>query len=102
MIAGVDFSGTVESSSHPAWEPDDKVVLNGWGLGETHLGAYAQKARVNGDWLVRLPQTISAREAMAIGTAGYTAMLAVMALERARITPTPGPIVVTGAARSGG
>ena len=69
MIAGVDFSGTVESSSHPAWEPGDKVILNGWGLGETHLGAYAQKARVKGDWLVRLPQNISAREAMAIGRA---------------------------------
>ena len=98
MIAGVDFSGTVESSSHPAWEPGDKVILNGWGLGETHLGAYAQKARVKGDWLVRLPQNISAGEAMAIGTAGYTAMLSVMALERAGITPTRGPIVVTGAA----
>ncbi|HMG81273.1 MAG TPA: acryloyl-CoA reductase, partial [Xanthobacteraceae bacterium] len=98
MIAGVDFSGTVESSSHPAWEPGDKVILNGWGLGETHLGAYAQKARVKGDWLVRLPQNISAREAMAIGTAGYTAMLSVMALERAGVTPARGPIVVTGAA----
>src|ERR1700730_2233130 len=98
MIAGVDFSGTVESSSHPAWEPGDKVILNGWGLGETHLGAYAQKARINGDWLVRLPQSISAREAMAIGTAGYTAMLAVMALERAGVTPARGPIVVTAAA----
>ena len=91
MIAGVDFSGTVESSSHPAWEPGDKVILNGWGLGETHLGAYAQKARVKGDWLVRLPQNISAREAMAIGTAGYTAMLSVMALERAGITPRARP-----------
>src|ERR1700683_4583443 len=98
MIAGVDFSGTVESSSHPAWEPGDKVVLNGWGLGETHLGAYAQKARVKGDWLVRLPQNISAREAMGIGTAGYTAMLAVMALERSGVTPARGPIIVTGAA----
>src|ERR1700719_2544754 len=98
MIAGVDFSGTVESSSHPAWEPGDKVVLNGWGLGETHLGAYAQKARVKGDWLVRLPGSISARDAMAIGTAGYTAMLSVMALERAGVTPARGPIVVTGAA----
>src|ERR1700722_12142169 len=98
MIAGVDFSGTVESSSHPAWEPGNKVVLNGWGLGETHLGAYAQKARVKGGWLVRLPQDIDARDAMAIGTAGYTAMLAVMALERSGVTPTRGPIVVTGAA----
>jgi acrylyl-CoA reductase (NADPH) len=98
MIAGVDFSGTVESSTHPAWKPGDKVILNGWGLGETHLGAYAEKARVKGDWLVRLPQGISARDAMAIGTAGYTAMLSVMALERAGIDPKRGPIIVTGAA----
>jgi len=98
MIAGVDFAGTVETSSHSAWKPGDKVILNGWGLGETHLGAYAQKARVKGDWLVRLPASISARDAMAIGTAGYTAMLSVMALERADVTPQRGPIVVTGAA----
>jgi len=98
MIAGVDFSGTVETSSHPAWKPGDKVILNGWGLGETHLGAYAEKAKVKGDWLVRLPDSISARDAMAIGTAGYTAMLAIMALERAGITPARGPVVVTGAA----
>jgi acrylyl-CoA reductase (NADPH) len=98
MIAGVDFAGTVESSSHPAWKPGDKVVLNGWGLGETHLGAYAQKARVKGDWLVRLPASMSARDAMAIGTAGYTAMLSVMALERAGLNPARGPVVVTGAA----
>src|ERR1700756_5733473 len=69
MIAGVDFSGTVESSSHPAWNTGDKVILNGWGLGETHLGGYAEKARVKGDWLVRLPARNSARGAMAIGTA---------------------------------
>src|SRR5271163_5115265 len=98
MIAGVDFAGTVEASSHPAWKPGDKVILNGWGLGETHLGAFAQKARVKGDWLVRLPASMSARDAMAIGTAGYTAMLAVMALERAGLNPARGPIVVTGAA----
>jgi acrylyl-CoA reductase (NADPH) len=98
MIAGIDFAGTVESSSHPAWKPGDKVILNGWGLGETHLGAYAQKARVKGDWLVRLPSGMSTREAMAIGTAGYTAMLAVMALERHGLTPAAGPVVVTGAA----
>jgi acrylyl-CoA reductase (NADPH) len=98
MIAGVDFAGTVESSSHAAWKAGDKVILNGWGLGETHLGAYAQKARVKGDWLVRLPESISAHDAMAIGTAGYTAMLSVMALERAGITLQRGPIVVTGAA----
>ena len=98
MIAGIDLAGTVETSTHPAWKPGDKVVLNGWGLGETHLGAYAQRARVKGEWLVRLPQSISPREAMAIGTAGYTAMLAVMALERAGIVPARGPVIVTGAA----
>ena len=80
MIAGIDFAGTVETSTHASWKPGDKVILNGWGCGETHLGAYAEKARVKGDWLVPLPKSISAREAMAIGTAGYTAMLAVMAL----------------------
>jgi acrylyl-CoA reductase (NADPH) len=98
MIAGVDFAGTVEASSHPAWKPGDKVILNGWGCGETHLGAYAEKARVRGDWLVRLPASMNAREAMAIGTAGYTAMLAVMALEGHGLTPERGPIAVTGAA----
>lgn len=98
MIPGIDFAGTIESSSHPAWKAGDKVILNGWGLGETHLGAYAEKARVKGDWLVRLPGTMSARDAMAIGTAGYTAMLAVMALQRAGVTPSRGPVVVTGAA----
>src|ERR1700681_9768 len=81
MIPGIDFAGTVEASSHPNWKSGDKVILNGWGLGETHLGAYAAKARVKGDWLVRLPPQLSPRDAMAIGTAGYTAMLAVMALE---------------------
>jgi acrylyl-CoA reductase (NADPH) len=98
MIPGVDFAGTVEASTHPHWKPGDKVICNGWGLGETHLGAYAQKARVKGDWLVRLPAGMRGREAMAIGTAGYTAMLAVMALERHGITPERGPVVVTGAA----
>ena len=98
MIAGVDFAGTVESSTNPAWKPGDKVVLNGWGTGETHLGAYAEKSRVKGDWLVRLPASISTRDAMAIGTAGYTAMLAVMALQRHGLTPERGPIAVTGAA----
>jgi acrylyl-CoA reductase (NADPH) len=98
MIAGVDFAGTVESSTHPAWKPGDRVILDGWGLGETHLGAYAEKARVKGDWLVRLPAGLSPRDAMAIGTAGYTAMLSVMALERAGIEPKRGPIIVTGAA----
>jgi acrylyl-CoA reductase (NADPH) len=98
MIAGIDFAGTVEKSSHTDWKPGDKVILNGWGLGETHLGAYGQKARVKGEWLVRLPATMSGRDAMAIGTAGYTAMLAVMALERHGITPDRGPQIVTGAA----
>jgi acrylyl-CoA reductase (NADPH) len=98
MIAGVDFAGTVEHSTHPDWKAGDKVICNGWGLGETHLGAYAQKARVKGDWLVRLPASLSAREAMAIGTAGYTAMLSVMALEQAGVTPDKGPVIVTGAA----
>ena len=98
MIAGIDFAGTVEQSSHPQWKPGDKVICDGWGMGETHLGAYAEKARVKGDWLVRLPEGMSAREAMAIGTAGYTAMLAVLALEKHGLTPKQGPIVVTGAA----
>jgi acrylyl-CoA reductase (NADPH) len=98
MIAGVDLAGTVESSSNPEWKPGDKVILNGWGLGETHLGAYAEKARVKGEWLVRLPTRISTRDAMAIGTAGYTAMLAVMAIERHGIEPANAPVVVTGAA----
>jgi acrylyl-CoA reductase (NADPH) len=98
MIAGIDFAGTVESSTHPAWKPGDKVVLNGWGCGETHLGAYAEKTRVKGDWLVPLPKSMSAREAMAIGTAGFTAMLAVMALGRHGLSPARGPIAVTGAA----
>ena len=98
MIAGIDFAGVVESSSHPAWKPGDKVILNGWGCGETHLGGYGAKARVKGDWLVPLPKTMSAREAMAIGTAGYTAMLAVLALERHGLTPASGPVAVTGAA----
>ncbi|HET7804433.1 MAG TPA: MDR family oxidoreductase [Pseudolabrys sp.] len=98
MIAGIDFAGTVEASGNAAWKPGDKVILNGWGCGETHLGGYAESARVKSDWLVPLPKTMSAREAMAIGTAGYTAMLAVMALERHGVTPANGPIAVTGAA----
>ena len=98
MIPGIDLAGTVEQSSHPQWKAGDKVICNGWGMGETHLGAYAEKARVKGDWLVRLPDGMSAREAMAIGTAGYTAMLAVLALEQHGLTPAHGPIVVTGAA----
>jgi acrylyl-CoA reductase (NADPH) len=98
MIAGIDAAGTVLASSHPEWRAGDQVILNGWGCGETHLGAYAQKARVRGEWLVPLPPGLAMRDAMAIGTAGYTAMLAVMALERQGISPDRGPVVVTGAA----
>ena len=98
MIAGIDFAGTVISSAHPKWKAGDKVIGTGWGMGETHLGPYAEKTRVKGDWLVRLPEGMSAREAMAIGTAGFTAMLSVLALERHGITPADGPAVVTGAA----
>ncbi len=98
MIPGIDFAGTVDTSSHPDFKPGDEVVLNGWGLGETHLGGYSQYARVKGDWLVPLPQALSRAEAMAVGTAGYTAMLAVMALEAHEVTPAKGPVLVTGAA----
>jgi len=98
MIAGIDFAGTVETSTHSDWKPGDKVICNGWGMGETHLGAYAEKARVKGDWLVRLPDGMTTRDAMAIGTAGYTAMLSVLALEKNGLTPKDGPVVVTGAA----
>ncbi|TQF36266.1 NADPH:quinone dehydrogenase [Bradyrhizobium sp. UNPF46] len=98
MIAGIDFAGTVEASSHPQWKAGDQVVCTGWGMGETHLGAYAEKARVKGDWLVALPQGLSARDAMAIGTAGFTAMLSVLALEKHGLSPKSGPVVVTGAA----
>jgi len=98
MIAGIDFAGTVEQSSHRQWKAGDKVVCTGWGMGETHLGAYAEKARVKGDWLVRLPEGMSARDAMAIGTAGFTAMLAVLALEKQGITPGKGAVIVSGAA----
>lgn len=98
MIAGIDFAGTVESSSNPNWKVGDKVIGNGWGMGETHLGAYAEKVRVKGDWLVRLPDGMSARDAMAIGTAGYTAMLSVLTLENHGLRPADGPVVVTGAA----
>jgi acrylyl-CoA reductase (NADPH) len=98
MIPGIDLAGTVEASSSPAWKPGDQVILDGFGLGETHLGAYAEKARVKGEWLVALPAGMSGRDAMSIGTAGYTAMLAVMALEHHGVTPDRGPVVVTGAA----
>ena len=98
IIAGIDFAGTVTQSSHPDWKAGDQVICNGWGLGQNHHGAYAEKARVNGDWLVRLPQGMSTRDAMAIGTAGYTAMLGLLALEHQGLTPKRGPVVVTGAA----
>ncbi len=98
MIPGIDFAGIVETSGHPAYRPGDAVVLNGWGVGETHLGAYAKRARVNGAWLIPLPAAFTAAQAMAIGTAGYTAMLSIIALERYGITPGHGPVLVTGAA----
>ena len=100
MIPGIDFSGVVEASDHPEYKPGDAVVLTGWGVGETHLGAYAEKARVKGDWLVPLPAGLSASQAMAVGTAGYTAMLSLMALDAHGVTPKDGPALVTGA--SGG
>lgn len=98
LVPGIDLAGTVLSSDHPDWRKDDKVILNGWGVGETHFGAFAQRARVDGDWLIPLPDGMSPHEAMAIGTAGYTAMLCVMALERHGIMPDRGPVLVTGAA----
>lgn len=100
MIPGIDFAGTVAASGHPDYKAGDAVVLTGWGVGETHLGGLAERARVRGDWLVPLPEGLSPAEAMAIGTAGYTAMLSVLALERHGLTPEAGPAVVTGA--SGG
>jgi acrylyl-CoA reductase (NADPH) len=98
MFLGIDFAGVVESSAHPGFKPGDEVVADGFGLGETHSGGYAEKARVKGDWLVKLPAPFSRAEAMAIGTAGYTAALAVDALEEAGLKPHMGPAVVTGAA----
>ncbi|MFZ5512078.1 MAG: MDR family oxidoreductase [Pseudomonadota bacterium] len=100
MVPGIDFAGTVEASSHPEFKAGDAVVLNGWGVGEVHWGGLAQKARVKGDWLIPLPAAFTPRQAMAIGTAGYTAMLCVMALERHGLKPDMGEILVTGA--SGG
>ena len=98
MIPGIDFAGIVATSEHPAFKAGDAVVLNGWGVGESHLGAYAEVARVKGDWLVPLPTNLTAEQAMAIGTAGYTAMLCVLALERQGLKPSDGPVIVTGAA----
>ena len=98
MIPGIDLAGVVETSNHPGFKPGDDVILNGWGVGETHLGAYAQRARLKGDWLLPRPAGLSAAQTMAIGTAGYTAALCVLALERHGLTPAQGPVVVTGAA----
>lgn len=100
MIPGIDLAGTVISSTNGDWKAGDKVVLNGWGVGEVHYGAYAGRARLKGDWLVPLPEAFTPVQAMGIGTAGYTAMLSVLALEAAGLTPEAGPVVVTGA--SGG
>src|ERR1700754_4558170 len=94
MIPGVDLAGTVEHSAHPDFKPGDKVVLNGFGLSENHYGGYSQLARVKGDWLVPLPSAFTPAQAMAIGTAGYTAMLCVLALEDAHITPVRGAVIV--------
>ncbi len=98
MVPGIDFVGEVEGSSHPGFKPGQLVVLNGWGVGETHWGGLAQRARVRGDWLVPLPAGLSPRHAMALGTAGYTAMLCVMALRRHGVMPGDGEIAVSGAA----
>jgi acrylyl-CoA reductase (NADPH) len=98
MVPGIDLVGEVKESHHPDYRPGDTVLLNGWGVGETHWGGLAEKARLKGDWLVPLPAQFTPRQAMAIGTAGYTAMLCVLALERHRVTPESGEILVTGAA----
>ncbi len=97
MVPGIDGAGTVLASRHPAWQPGDRFVHNGWGVGETHWGCLAQRARLKGDWLVKLPAAFTARQAMAIGTAGYTAMLCVMALERHGVQRGDGEVLVTGA-----
>jgi acrylyl-CoA reductase (NADPH) len=98
IVPGIDIAGTVRESRHPDYKAGDRVVLNGWGVGETHWGGLAQVARLKGDWLVPLPQALTPRQAMAIGTAGYTAMLCVIALERHGVSPDKGEVVVTGAA----
>ena len=97
MVPGIDFAGTVEESSHSSFKAGDKVLLNGWGVGETHWGGLSQRARVKGDWLIPLPKGFTARQSMSIGTAGYTAMLCVMALERHGVKPDSGDVLVTGA-----
>jgi len=98
LVPGIDFAGVVESSTNPEVKPGERVVLNGFGVGESHNGGYAQRARVKGDWLVKLPEAISTARAMAIGTAGYTAMLCVLSLERLGVSPDKGEVLVTGAA----
>ena len=100
IVPGVDLAGVVTASVHPGWKPGDRVLMNGAGLGESHWGGLSQRARVDGDWLIRVPQAFDLRQAMAIGTAGYTAMLCVLALEREGVTPAAGEVLVTGA--SGG
>ncbi len=97
MVPGIDGAGTVLESTHPDWKPGDRAVLNGWGVGETHWGCLAERARLKGDWLVPLPAAFTPRQAMAVGTAGYTAMLCVMALERHGVRPGDGDVLVTGA-----
>ena len=97
-VPGIDFAGTVESSDDARYAPGDKVVLTGWRVGETHWGGYAEKARVKADWLVPLPAGLTTKQAMAIGTAGFTAMLAILALEDHGLKPGNGPVLVTGAA----
>jgi acrylyl-CoA reductase (NADPH) len=97
MVPGIDFAGTVSQSSHPNWKAGDKVILNGWGVGETHCGGLAEVARVKGEWLIALPEGLSNRQAMEIGTAGYTAMLCVIALQKHGVAPKDGEILVTGA-----
>jgi acrylyl-CoA reductase (NADPH) len=98
MIPGIDFAGKVTRSSHPAFREGDEVLINGWGLGETHYGGYAQMARVKGAWLLPIPAGLTASDCMALGTAGYTAMLCVLALEAHGVRPDSGPVLVTGAA----
>ena len=97
-VGGIDLAGTVEASSNASFKPGDKVVLNGWRVGELHWGGYATKARVKGDWLIKLPASLSTKRAMAIGTAGYTSMLCVLALQRHGVRPESGEVLVTGAA----
>lgn len=97
MVPGIDFAGTVAASTHPDHAAGDRVVLNGWGVGETHWGGLAQKARVNGDWLIALPDGLTPKQTMAVGTAGYTAMLCILALERHGLAPASGDVLVTGA-----